>query len=159
MIHYCRCNHNVLITFYVLCVAGFKVILYYSQLPGKLNEIDTKGDLPLDLALQSQLEGIAKTLVKYKVDVNRTDHSGLCLLHKAIKRSDTYAATFLISNSANCNAATRLDKETALHMVASHTTANTTTNAVVNGNQEDVASIASELLKHGANPNAQDNSG
>ena len=56
------------------------------QLPAKLDEIDSKGDLALDLALQGRLDGIAQTLVKHKVNVNRADAQGLTLLHKAIKR-------------------------------------------------------------------------
>ena len=56
------------------------------QLPAKLDEIDTKGDLALDLALQGRLDGIAQTLVKHRVNVNRTDALGLALLHKAIRR-------------------------------------------------------------------------
>ena len=56
------------------------------QLPAKLDEIDTKGDLALDLALQGRLDGIAQTLVKHKVNVDRADALGLTLLHKAVKR-------------------------------------------------------------------------
>ena len=48
--------------------------------------MDSKGDLALDLALRLRLDGIAQTLVQHKVDIDRSDHSGLCLLHKAIKR-------------------------------------------------------------------------
>ncbi|CAG2230838.1 ANKFY1 [Mytilus edulis] len=59
-----------------------------SQLSNKLNEVDGKGDLPLDLALHSRQESIAQTLIKHRVDVNRRDNSGKCLLHKAIKRGD-----------------------------------------------------------------------
>lgn len=68
-----------------VCILNYHAVLPF-QLPGKLNEIDNNGNLTLDLALQSHLEGIAQTLVKHKVDVNGIDHSGLCLLHKAIKR-------------------------------------------------------------------------
>lgn len=52
----------------------------------KLNEVDNRGDLPLDLALSTKQESIAMTLVNHKVDVNRRDNAGKCLLHKAIKR-------------------------------------------------------------------------
>jgi ankyrin repeat protein len=55
-------------------------------LPGKLNEIDNRGDIPLDLALQGKQESIAATLISHRVDVNRTDNAGRCLLHKALKR-------------------------------------------------------------------------
>ncbi len=48
--------------------------------------VDGKGDLPIDLALQGRLEGIAKTLVQHKADLNLPDKMGYCLLHRAIKR-------------------------------------------------------------------------
>jgi ankyrin repeat protein len=34
----------------------------------KLNEVDSKGDLPLDLALNSRQESIAQTLIKHKAN-------------------------------------------------------------------------------------------
>lgn len=63
-----------------------KSVLPLLQLVGKLNEVDNRGDLPLDLALSTKQESIAMTLVNHKVDVNRRDNAGKCLLHKAIKR-------------------------------------------------------------------------
>jgi hypothetical protein len=60
--------------------------LLYLQLPGKLNEADADDNLPLDLALQGCLEGIAQTLVKYRVDLNMADHTKRRLIHKAISR-------------------------------------------------------------------------
>jgi hypothetical protein len=63
----------------------------------KLNEVDSKGDLPLDLALNSRQESIAQTLIKHKVDVNKRDNSGKCLLHKAIKRgTHIYRSKFIL---------------------------------------------------------------
>lgn len=55
------------------------------QLPGKLNEFDGKGYLPLDLALHSRQESISKTLMKHHVNVNMADQTGCSLLHMAIK--------------------------------------------------------------------------
>lgn len=63
-----------------------KSVLPLLQLVEKLNEVDNRGDLPLDLALSTKQESIAMTLVNHKVDVNRRDNAGKCLLHKAIKR-------------------------------------------------------------------------
>lgn len=63
-----------------------KSVLPLLQLVEKLNEVDNRGDLPLDLALSTKQESIAMTLVNHKVDVNRCDNAGKCLLHKAIKR-------------------------------------------------------------------------
>lgn len=63
-----------------------KSVLPLLQLVEKLNEVDNRGDLPLDLALSTKQESIAMTLVNHKVDINRRDNAGKCLLHKAIKR-------------------------------------------------------------------------
>lgn len=63
-----------------------KSVLPLLQLVEKLNEVDNRGDLPLDLALSTKQESTAMTLVNHKVDVNRRDNAGKCLLHKAIKR-------------------------------------------------------------------------
>lgn len=63
----------------------------------KLNEVDSKGDLPLDLALNSRQESIAQTLIKHRVDVNKRDNSGKCLLHKAIKRGNyIYTSKYIL---------------------------------------------------------------
>ena len=40
----------------------------------------------MDLALATEQESIATELVKHKVDIDRTDKQGRCLLHKAVKR-------------------------------------------------------------------------
>ena len=42
--------------------------------------------MPLDLALKSKQESIAKNLVKNHIEINKTDSNGLSLLHKAIQR-------------------------------------------------------------------------
>jgi len=70
------------------------------QLPGKLNEFDGSGDLPLDLALCTCQESIAVTLVKHNVNINMANQAGCCLLHKAIKRgrlSLDWACPLLVS--------------------------------------------------------------
>lgn len=56
------------------------------QLPGKLNEVDHNGHLPLDLALSRRLESIAATLVSHGADVDMVDRNGWSLLHKGIQR-------------------------------------------------------------------------
>ena len=71
----------------------------FPQLPEKLNEIDDKGDLPLDLSLIRKLEGISDTLLQHRVDVNRSDRSGRCLLHKAIQRGTFDDFTSMISHA------------------------------------------------------------
>ncbi|XP_062612913.1 uncharacterized protein LOC134274668 [Saccostrea cucullata] len=63
-----------------------KTVPIAHQLMGKLNEVENRGDLPIDLALSSRQESIAMTLVNQKVDVNHRDNAGKRLIHKAIKR-------------------------------------------------------------------------
>ncbi|XP_074641653.1 rabankyrin-5-like [Tubulanus polymorphus] len=122
-----------------------------SLLPGKLNEIDNRNDIPLDMALAEKQESIAKTMVSHRVDVNKTDHSGRCLLHKALKRGDEFSASFLIKNNANVNMASHIEKETALHLVAKENTSPAL--------MESMARIAKLLLEYNADTNAQDQNG
>ncbi|XP_064648552.1 rabankyrin-5-like isoform X2 [Lineus longissimus] len=130
------------------------LIEYDAELPGKLNEIDNRGDIPMDLALQGKQESIAETLISHRVDVNRTDNAGRCLLHKALERADEFSSSFLIKNKCNVNAATNLDKETALHLVASFNPEMTDADTV-----QGMARIAQQLLDGHANANVQDSEG
>ncbi|XP_077996108.1 rabankyrin-5-like isoform X2 [Glandiceps talaboti] len=126
---------------------------YDAQLPGKLNELDNQGDLPLDLALSTKQESIATELVKHRADVDVTDNDGRCLLHKAVKR-DEFSAIFLIKNGAKTNAANHPENETALHIVAAYNPRIANQDVI-----EGMARVASLLLQYGANPNMQDNTG
>ncbi|XP_055996829.1 rabankyrin-5-like isoform X5 [Ostrea edulis] len=124
------------------------------KLVDKLNEVDNRGDLPLDLALSSRQESIAMTLVNHKVDVNRRDNAGKCLLHKAIKRGDEFSAAFLIEHHADVNLTTYLDKESSFHMVANF-------NPEVTGSEvmSGMARLAQKMIDHDADPNLQDAAG
>lgn len=84
----------------------------------KLNEPDDKNDLPLDLALRTRQQSIAKNLVKNHVDVNKTDSMGLSLLHKAIVRNDDYSASFLVDHGVSVNLQDSKRKQTALMYLA-----------------------------------------
>ncbi|XP_076367426.1 rabankyrin-5 isoform X2 [Tachypleus tridentatus] len=130
------------------------LIEYDSQLPGKLNEIDLQGDLPLDLALKTQQESISKTLVSHRASVNATDSHGETLLHKAIKREDEFAANFLIEHKASVNSTTPIEKETPLHLVSSFGLEDGDKDVV-----EGMTRVAEKLLKIGASPNLQDSNG
>ncbi|XP_041096935.1 rabankyrin-5 [Polyodon spathula] len=125
-----------------------------SQLPGKVNELDSNGDLALDLALSRRLDSIASTLVNSKADVDMVDQHGCSLLHKAIQRGDEFASTFLIRHSAQVNAATVPAVETPLHLVCSYSPKKHSAEVMAG-----VARIAEALLKAGANPNMQDSKG
>ncbi|XP_035691517.1 rabankyrin-5-like [Branchiostoma floridae] len=129
------------------------LIEYDAQLPGKLNEVDNSGDLPLDLALSKRQESIAKTLVTHKVNVDAKDSTGQCLLHKAIRRGDEFAADFLITHGAKVNLTTQSD-ETPLRLTAGYNPDFTPQDTI-----EGMARVNDQLLANGANPNAQDNTG
>ncbi|KAM7311320.1 rabankyrin-5 [Ixodes scapularis] len=127
------------------------LIEFDSQLPGKLNELDDGGSLPLDLALSTRQESIARTLLNHKADVNATDYKGHTLLHKAIERGDEFSALFLVEHKASVDLAVPLEKETALHMVAGFKASQ--------GTPQGMDRVASSLLQHGADVNAQDGNG
>ncbi|PIK51845.1 putative ankyrin repeat and FYVE domain-containing protein 1-like, partial [Apostichopus japonicus] len=122
-----------------------------SQLPAKLNEMDTRDDLPLDLALSTKQQSVAEELVKHKVDVDRPDKNGWCLLHKAIKRGDEFASLFLINHGATINAATHQEMQTPLHMTAGFSTNSDSHNVVQN-----MVIVTELLLQKGANTGQQD---
>ncbi|WAR02239.1 ANFY1-like protein, partial [Mya arenaria] len=146
------------------------LIEYDSQLSAKLNEVDSQGDLPLDLALDSRQESVAQTLVSHHVNTSSKDNTGKSLLHKAIKRGDEFSASFLIKNKADVNMTTHLDKESPLHMAASFSPGVTSSEVLagmariteqlgesVDGDTGDLYgedSFAAQLLRHGSNPNA-----
>ncbi|XP_052802681.1 rabankyrin-5-like isoform X2 [Mya arenaria] len=130
------------------------LIEYDSQLSAKLNEVDSQGDLPLDLALDSRQESVAQTLVSHHVNTSSKDNTGKSLLHKAIKRGDEFSASFLIKNKADVNMTTHLDKESPLHMAASFSPG-VTSSEVLAG----MARITEQLVNNNAQVNAQDTAG
>lgn len=102
-------------------IIPFFLFSLFFQIAQKVNEIDpATGKLPLQIALTERLESIAKTLVGNGCDVNKPDLDGDCLLHKAIIGGDEFAATFLIKNGANVNAANHTQHVTPLHLAASY---------------------------------------
>ncbi|GFY63345.1 rabankyrin-5 [Trichonephila inaurata madagascariensis] len=125
-----------------------------SQLVSKVNEFDDQGDIPLDLALSTGQESIAKTLVNHKANVNQTDTRGWTLLHRAVNREDEFSALFLIENKALVNVTTPSEKATPLHLVSSFNPKNSSSSVT-----EGMARVASKLLEYGADPNLQDING
>jgi ankyrin repeat protein len=79
-------NDSVVSVFFLLLNYKISFCTYF-KLQLKLNEVDEKNDLPLDLSLRTKQESIARNLVRNHADVNKTDSDGLTLLHKAIIRS------------------------------------------------------------------------
>ncbi|KAG1657884.1 Rabankyrin-5 [Nymphon striatum] len=119
-----------------------------AELPFKLNEQDSEGNLPLDLALKDKQDSIAKSLLNHGVNVNATDNRGRSLLHKSIERFDKYSSLFLIENGASVNCCTPIDNESPLHILAKIP-------------EKDIASshlqdVASALIEKHADPNLQD---
>ena len=64
------------------------MVLYPLQLSVKLNEEDDHGILPLDLALKSKQEDLARNLVEHNVNIDQVDSNGSSLLHLAIDRGE-----------------------------------------------------------------------
>ena len=130
------------------------------QIPGKLSERDQDGQLPLNLALMQRHEGICNTLISHKCDLNVADSKGKTMLHLAIIRGDSFAASFLVKNGANTNQTINTTNETALHLISSYSPSLALSSMPTGGQtswpSEHMAHIASLLLEYGSNPDAQD---
>ena len=56
-------------------------------MPARLNAVDSKGDIALDIALKLRYETLAQNLVQHGANVDVADQNGKRLLHIAIQRS------------------------------------------------------------------------
>ena len=65
------------------------MIQHSLQLSIKFNEEDDHGILPLDLALKSKQEDLARNLVEHNVNIDQVDSNGSSLLHLAIDRGES----------------------------------------------------------------------
>jgi ankyrin repeat protein len=106
-------------------------------------QLDDDGLSPLLLALQSQNDSIASTLVDHQADVNGKTGAGLRLLHSAISHRDSFAALFLIRQKADVNYATEETLLTPLHFAA----------------DSNLCDVIQPLVDRGGNLNAQDANG
>lgn len=77
------------------------------QLSDIVNLWSPSGELPLDLALNAHNESIASTLVQHNADINIRESNGDTLLHRAIKKEDSFSALFLLENNCDATLTTR----------------------------------------------------
>ena len=82
------------------------------------------------MALLSRHEEIANTLVSHNCDLDILDPSGNSLLHLAILRGDSFAASFLIKKGANTILVRKELQETPLHMVSAYNPSQVQSNAL-----------------------------
>lgn len=66
------------------CIIDMDLLLF--QLGRKLNEVDSKGDLPLDIALRKKMTSITRALTEHCVNLDAKDNKGYTLLHRAVQR-------------------------------------------------------------------------
>ncbi len=55
-----------------------------------MNELDSRGELALDLALKDRQMGIARTLLEHKADPDARDAKGWTIFHRAVERGTLY---------------------------------------------------------------------
>ncbi|CAH0549325.1 unnamed protein product [Brassicogethes aeneus] len=118
-----------------------------SKLSDIVNVWSPTGELPLDLALKAHNNSIATTLIQHNADINIRDKIGDSLLHRAIKKEDSFSALFLLENNCDATLSTRNENDSALHLVAGAT------------NIEDSEKITEKLLNKNVNVNAQNRQG
>ncbi|KAJ8978783.1 hypothetical protein NQ317_015507 [Molorchus minor] len=122
-------------------------VVFLCLLSDIVNLWSPNGELPLDLALRSHNESIAKTLVQHNADINIRDAAGDTLLHRAIKQEDSFSALFLLENNCDATLSTRNENDSALHLVAGA------------NNIQDCRKIAEKLINKNVNVNAQNRQG
>uniref|UniRef100_F6V980 Uncharacterized protein n=2 Tax=Ciona intestinalis TaxID=7719 RepID=F6V980_CIOIN len=130
------------------------LIEFDSQLPLKLNEINEDGEWPLQLALSTNQESIAHTLVSHGVDMDGCDDNGKSHLHRSLNEGNEFSALFLLNNGASVNLATHDSGNTALHIAASVKFGHDSKH-----DMDSITRITSLLLKKGANPNLSNSLG
>ncbi|KAJ9588899.1 hypothetical protein L9F63_017777 [Diploptera punctata] len=127
---------------------------YLLQLGRLVNQLDGRGELPLDLALCAQQTSIARTLVEHQADLNARDTRGYTLLHRAVERGDGYSARFLIEHGASVSTVTPELGDTALHMIASYSPNSSEVDVITS-----MTEVAKQMLDKGLDPNLQNKQG
>ena len=125
------------------------LIEFDNNLNVKVNEFDKQDDLPLDLALKTNQESVANSLIDHEARVNLQDKQGKSLLHRAIERHEKKSVSFLLQNGAFVDQENKLSKETPLHLLCSQKPSY----------NERLDEIAKLLLDKAADPNLQDENG
>ena len=110
------------------------------QLQMRINACDENNSLPLDLALATEQETLALTLLEHKADVNAKNTHGVSLLHSALKREDAAGALFLLSHKCDPNHALPDTFDSPLHRAVNH---------------EVLIEVVRRLIDRGANINSQ----
>jgi len=117
------------------------LIEFNSELNVKLNQLDDAGRLPLDLALESGEDGIAKSLVEHQANINQMNTLGESILHLSILRADTKSSMFLLNAGAQVNLPTVNERSGPLHLLAS--------------SESDLSEVTKEIISKGADLNLQ----
>ncbi|PSN52924.1 hypothetical protein C0J52_03016 [Blattella germanica] len=118
------------------------------QLALLVNQLDGRGELPLDLALCAEQTSIARTLVEHQADLNARDTRGYSLLHRAVERG------FLIEHGASIVTVTPELGDTALHMIASYSPGTSEPDVITA-----MTDVAKQMLEKGLDPNLQNKQG
>lgn len=95
------------------------LIEFNGNLSSKVNEFDKQDDLPLDLALKTNQDSVANSLIKHEANVNIIDKQGRSLLHRAIERHEKNSVNFLLLNGSIVDIQNRTTEETPLHLLCS----------------------------------------
>ena len=123
------------------------LIEFNSELNTKLNETDDAGRLPLDLALELEEDGISRSLVEHKANLNQMNNEGNTLLHLSIGRRDSKSAMFLLEAGAQVNLTKTQERQSPLHLLAA------------NNNENDLVKVARAVMERGADLNIQNSDG
>ena len=123
------------------------LIEFNSELNTKLNETDDAGRLPLDLALDLDEDGISRSLVEHKANLNQMNNEGNTLLHLSIGRRDSKSAMFLLEAGAQVNLTTTHERQSPLHLLAA------------SKNENDLIRVARAVMEKGADLNIQNSDG
>uniref|UniRef100_H2YXH3 Ankyrin repeat and FYVE domain-containing protein 1 n=1 Tax=Ciona savignyi TaxID=51511 RepID=H2YXH3_CIOSA len=124
------------------------VFLYLIEFDSQLNERNDDGEWPIQLALSTHQDSIARTLVSHRVDINGCDNNGQTHLHRAVIEGDGYTGMFLLDYGANVNMSCRADGNTGLHLVSS-----VHFGPESKHDMDSITRLTANMLKKGGNPN------